>query len=138
MIAETPGQGVRSQDYRDCLKEEAEVKSEFIFAEDRHEKGDPGAGQGGILGHFVHRHRPPVPVHVKPVRIRPLSLHLAARPNEERIVDVNRLVRERQETGQRNNYQDGFRIAPHPGARSGKSGWRILIHDASAATAASG
>lgn len=91
------------------------MKSEFILAEDRDEKSDPGAGQRRVLGYFVHRHCPAVPVHLKPVRIPPARLHLAARPNEERIIDVDGFVRERQETGQRNDYQDGPGIALAPG-----------------------
>ena len=92
------------------MSEKADVKNVLIFSEYSINQSDEGACERRVLGHFMHGHGPAVPVHFNAIRVPPPMLHLAGGPDEERIINVDCFVGERQEAGQRDNCQHDSRM----------------------------
>jgi hypothetical protein len=82
------------------------VEGPFAPSERVRRKGNIVRGQGRILYDLRRGHLGAVPIGGEPEKIERMGLYLAGGPQEERLVDVERLAGERNETPDDDQRQD--------------------------------
>ena len=93
-LTKAPGQPVRSQNHRQRRQQKRQMQRRFAPTGNSRRQRQIVTGQRRILRHTPHRRRRPVPIHVEAIRIPRVGMDLPGRPDEERIIHVERFGQE--------------------------------------------